>query len=85
MSPMASLDFATGTATNKVRSRVAKKRVDIEAKHKQAKARKKEKVRMLTALVAMKDGTETTPAEHEELAALKRRLRIAEHQLAVMR
>ena len=84
--PMASMAFAVGLPDRKDRAKVAKKRISIEAKHKLAVEHKKQKVGMLKALVLDLDSKEApSDADLERLRDLKRRLRTAESQLAVMR
>ena len=83
MTPMASIDYGAGSPTVKAKSKVAKKRLTIEAKHRQNVADKNEKVETLKALEA-----EWAPFEDqnpEYVTDIRRRLRIAEAQLRVMR
>jgi hypothetical protein len=82
---MASMAFAVGLPDRKDRARVAKKRVTIEAKHRDAVARKREKIKALKALIEEWEAVEQTDETLETIRDLKRRLRTAEAQKAAMR
>jgi hypothetical protein len=85
MTPMASVAFGIGTPMRKDRSRVARKRLEIEARHKRAVEGKRQKVGMLQALVAdLSEKKRKTARDEDRLRDLKRRLRAAETQLAAM-
>lgn len=85
MTPMASVAFGIGTPMRKDRSRVAQKRLEIEARHKRAVEGKRQKVGMLQALVAdLSEKKRKTARDEDRLRDLKRRLRAAETQLAAM-